>query len=80
MSKLIWFVLWPAFMVAGAAELVFFAVINPQELYLFGEQVHYSRVTTYSIGFFGFWLVCMASSLLTLYLARSPREVNHPRG
>lgn len=76
MLKLIWFVLWPSFMVAGAAELAFFAVINPQELYLFGEPVHYSRVATYSIGFFGFWAVCAASSILTLTLARSPREVN----
>jgi hypothetical protein len=65
-------------MVAGAAELAFFSVINPQELYLFGEPAHYSRVATYSIGFFGFWLVCAASSILTLYLTRSPREVNRP--
>lgn len=78
MLKLLWFVLWPSFMVAGAAELAFFSVINPQELYLFGEPVHYSRVATYSIGFFGFWLVCAASSTLTLYLTRSPREVNRP--
>lgn len=76
MQKLLWFVLWPSFMVAGAAELMFFSVINPQELYLFGEPVHYSKVATYSIGFFGFWLVSAASSILTLYLARSPREVN----
>ena len=78
MLKLPWFVLWPSFMVAGAAELAFFSVINPQELYLFGEPAHYSRVATYSIGFFGFWLVCAASSILTLYLTRSPREVNRP--
>jgi hypothetical protein len=78
MLKLLWFVLWPSFMVAGAAELAFFSVINPQELYLFGEPVNYSRVATYSIGFFGFWLVCAASSILTLYLTRSPREVNRP--
>lgn len=80
MLKLLWFVLWPSFMVAGAAELAFFAVINPQELYLFGEPVRYSRVATYSIGFFGFWLVCAASSMLTLYMTRPPREVNHPAG
>jgi hypothetical protein len=76
MLKLIWFVLWPSFMVAGAAELVFFSLINPRELYLFGEPVHYPPLATYSIGFFGFWLACAASSWLTLYLARSPKEVN----
>lgn len=78
MLKLTWFVLWPSFLVAGAAELAFFSVVNPQELYLFGEPVHYSRLATYSIGFFGFWLVCAASSILTLFLTRSPREVNRP--
>jgi len=46
MLKLIWFVLWPSFMVAGAAELVFFSLINPRELYLFGEPVHYPPMAT----------------------------------
>lgn len=76
MPKLIWYVLWPSFMVAGAAELAFFSLINPQELYLFGEPVHFSRVATYSIGFFCFWAVCATSSIFTLYLGRSPIAVN----
>jgi hypothetical protein len=69
-------VLWPSFLVAGIAEVVFFTVINPQELYLFGEAVDYSPIATYSIGFFGFWLACASSSLLTLFLERGPAEVN----
>jgi hypothetical protein len=74
MRQLIWFVSWPSFMIAGLAEAVFFSLINPQELYLLGEPVHFSRVATYSIGFFGFWLACAASSLLTLYMMRLPRK------
>ena len=58
-------VLWPSFVVAGIAEGVFFTVIDPRELYLFGEPVHFSRLATYSIGFLGFWIVCAASSLMT---------------
>ena len=69
-------VLWPSFLVAGIAEAVFFTVINPQELYLFGEPVKYSLTATYSIGFFGFWLVGAASSLLTLFFQRSSAEIN----
>ncbi|NMF88940.1 hypothetical protein [Aromatoleum petrolei] len=69
-------VLWPSFMVAGLAEAVFFTVIDPQELYLFGEPVHYSLIATYSIGFFGFWLVGAGSSLLTLFFQRSAAELN----
>lgn len=60
---------WPSFLVAALAEAIFFSVINPQELYLFGERVSFSPVATYSIGFFAFWAVAGASSLLTAWLA-----------
>ena len=75
MLRILW-VLWPSFVVAGIAEGIFFTVIDPQELYLFGEPVHLSRIATYSIGFFGFWAVCAASSLMTCFLQRSAAEVN----
>ncbi len=75
MQKLIQ-VLWPSFLVAGLAEILFFTVIAPQELYLFGQPVHFSAIATYSIGFFGFWLVCAASSLTTLFFQRTSEEVN----
>lgn len=69
-------VLWPSFLVAGVAEIVFFTVVNPQELYLLGESVHFSPTATYSIGFFGFWLVCAASSLATLFFQQTSEEIN----
>lgn len=75
MQKLIQ-VLWPSFLVAGLVEIVFFTVIAPQELYLFGQPVHFSPIATYSIGFFAFWLVCAASSLTTLFFQRTSEEVN----
>lgn len=65
-------VLWPSFLVAGVAVSLFFTLINPRELYLFGEVVEFSAIATYSIGFFGFWLLCASSSLLTLYLVGRP--------
>lgn len=68
-ARLFALVSWPSFLVAAAAELVFFSVINPQELYLLGEPVGFSTVATYSIGFFGFWGVAGASSLLTAWLS-----------
>ncbi|MBX3686941.1 MAG: hypothetical protein KF909_12445 [Rhodocyclaceae bacterium] len=77
MQKLIQ-VLWPSFLIAGIAEAVFFTVINPQELYLFGKAVNFSATATYSIGFFAFWILCAASSLVTLFFQRSADEVNHP--
>lgn len=69
-------VLWPSFLVAGVAEIIFFTVVNPQELYLLGEPVHFSPTATYSIGFFGFWLVCAASSLATLFFQQTSTEIN----
>lgn len=77
MQKLIQ-VLWPSFLVAGVAEMLFFTVIDPQELYLLGEPVNFSPIATYSIGFFGFWLICAASSLATLFFQRGAKEINHP--
>lgn len=71
-------VMWPSFLVAALAEGIFFTVIDPQELYLFGTPVHYSPLATYSIGFLGFWLVCAASSLTTIFLQRSAKELNQP--
>lgn len=76
MQRLIW-ILWPSFIAAGLAEVVFFTVFNPQELYLFGEPVHFSAVATYSIGFFGFWLACAASSFMTVFFQRGAAEINH---
>ncbi|MCX7165061.1 MAG: hypothetical protein NTV11_02160 [Rhodocyclales bacterium] len=75
MLRIVW-VLWPSFLVAGVAEGIFFTVIDPQELYFFGEAVHLSKIATYSIGFFGFWAVCAASSFMTCFLQRSAAEVN----
>ncbi len=69
-------VLWPSFVVGGAAEVVFFTVISPQELYLFGETVDLGPLATYSVGFFLFWAVAAASSAVTLFLQKSAAEVN----
>lgn len=79
MLKILW-VLWPSFLVAGIAEGVFFTVIDPQELYLFGQPVYFSKIATYSLGFFGFWTICAASSLLTWFLQLNAGEINRGVG
>jgi hypothetical protein len=73
--RLMW-VLWPAFLVAGAACGVFFTVVDPTELTLFGHPLEASREVVYTVGFFAFWIITSASSALTVYLERSPWEVN----
>ncbi len=73
-------IFWPSFLIAGLAEAIFFTIIDPRELYLFGEAVHYSAVATYSIGFFCFWSICASSSTVTALLLRSAAEVNQGVG
>ncbi|MDO6384712.1 MULTISPECIES: hypothetical protein [unclassified Uliginosibacterium] len=69
-------ILWPSFLMAGIAEVVFFTFIDPQQLYLLGRPVNFSLTATYSIGFIAFWLLCAASSAATLFFMRSSAEIN----
>ena len=74
-QRLMW-VIWPAFLVAGVAEAIFFTIFDPFELYFFGVPLETSREAIYTMGFFGFWALGIASSALTVFLERSPWEVN----
>lgn len=78
MGKTLMWILWPSFIVGGIAEGVFFTLIDPQELYLLGEPVHWSATAVYSVGFFLFWAVAAASSAFTCFLQRSAGDVNRP--
>ncbi len=69
-------VLWPAFLVACAAELLFFSCFDPRDLQLFGQPIDVDRMLVYTLGFFAFWAIGAVSSALTVFLSRSPFEVN----
>ncbi|MGA2549172.1 MAG: hypothetical protein ABSF50_03400 [Burkholderiaceae bacterium] len=73
--RLIW-ILWPAFVVSGAACGVFFSIVDPVDLVLFGHQLQLSRMGAYTTGFFGFWGIGALSSAMTVLLSQSPWEVN----
>lgn len=75
MKKAMW-ILWPSFVVGGVAEVLFFTVIDPQELYLLGEPVDMSRIAVYSTGFLLFWALAAASSAFTCFLQRGASEIN----
>ncbi|HQZ46112.1 MAG TPA: hypothetical protein PK042_08350 [Usitatibacteraceae bacterium] len=74
-QRIAWIV-WPAFLVACAMEVVFFTLFDPADLNFFGRELDASRMTIYSVGFFAFWGIGAASSFLTCFLQRSPWEVN----
>jgi hypothetical protein len=70
------YILWPSFIIAGAAEAVFFTVFDPHDLSFFGEPLHASRTAIYSIGFFLFWAFAAGSSALTCFFQRTSAEIN----
>lgn len=74
-QRIMW-VFWPAFLMAGIAEMVFFSVFDPADLHVFGATVEVSRQAIYTIGFFLFWMLCAGSSALTVFLERSPWETH----
>lgn len=67
---------WPAFLVAAVLEMIVFALVDPSDLHWLGQPLDLSRQAIYTLAFFVFWGVTMASSALTTLLARSPFEVN----
>jgi len=66
-KRAIW-ILWPSFVVAGVAELVFFILFDPIELQIVGDVLGVGRIAAYSIGFALFWLFAAASSAFTSFL------------
>ena len=77
--RLMW-IIWPAFLVAGVAEIVFFSLFDPFDLHFFGETLDMSREGIYTMGFFGFWGLGIASSALTMFLEHSPATAPDARG
>ncbi len=67
---------WPAFIMAAVLEMVVFALVDPSELQWFGATLDWPREAVYTLAFFAFWLLTMASSALTALLSVSPFEVN----
>lgn len=77
MQRLMW-ILWPAFLLASACELLVFAVVDPGDLHWRGEALGLSRQAVYTVSFFAFWLLAIGSSALTVLLSVPAEEVNAP--
>jgi hypothetical protein len=68
-------VLWPSFLAACLASLLFFAAVDPLLLRDAGPSLfrHIDRESGYALGFVFFWLVSSVASGLSLLLMRTPR-------
>ena len=74
-NRVLW-VLWPSFLVAAVAELIIFSLIDPVDLHVFNVPIEAERMPVYTIGFFFLWAITATASALTVFLQRSPFEVN----
>ena len=64
-------ILWPSFFAAGVATMVFFALVDPDDLReITWTDLELSREAGYTIGFFMFWACTLASSVFTWILLR----------
>jgi len=63
-------ILWPSFLMAGVATIMFFTAFDPQMLLMDTRFADLSRLGAYSIGFFLFWMLTSASCILTCYFQR----------
>lgn len=70
--------LWPSFAAAVVGEIGFFAVIDPQQLYLLGEPVEWSPIAVYSVGFFLFWGLTGLTTVFAEFFRRPAAEINGP--
>jgi hypothetical protein len=76
LAKRMMWIAWPAFLVAGVLEILVFGLVDPQDLQWFGHPLAVSRQGVYTLAFFAFWVLTMASSALTTLLSLSPFELN----
>tara|TARA_B100001964_G_scaffold242749_1_gene318490 strand:- start:1566 stop:1874 length:309 start_codon:yes stop_codon:yes gene_type:complete len=69
-------VLWPSFLMAGAATIIFFAIFDPYDLLAPTWFPNLSRLSAYGVGFFLFWALTATSCLLTCYFQRPVGNCN----
>ena len=63
-------VLWPAFLSAGVATILFFTAFDPAVLLQETRFADISRLGAYSIGFFLFWLLTTTSCVMTCFFRK----------
>lgn len=69
-------ILWPSFLIAGVADVLFFTLFDPTQFLYQDEPVFDSRLAAYAVGFFLFWLMGIGSSTLTCFFQSSGDSIN----
>lgn len=63
-----WLAVVPSFLAACLLEVLVFAIIDPSQTHWPGQHGQPSAQTVYTLGFFVFWAVTAACSVLVLWL------------
>jgi hypothetical protein len=69
-------VMWPSFITASAATIIFFTLFDPTDLATIGGFPELTRTGGYTIGFFSFWLLTSISCAMTCYFRRPTHRHN----
>ena len=69
-------ILWPSFLTAGVATILFFVAFDPQLLWQISGYGEISRLGGYSIGFFLFWMLTSTSCALTCYFRKPCDDID----
>lgn len=69
-------VLWPSFLTAGIATILFFTAFDPELLMVLGGYEQVSRLGGYTIGFFLFWILTASTCVLTCYFQKDCNNHN----
>ena len=72
-------ILWPSFLAAAGASAAVFALVDPQDIAIFG-YLQGERESIYTIAFFLFWLMAALSSALSLHIAPRVTEADDMLG
>lgn len=72
-------VVWPSFLAASLATMLFFAFVDPQDMeQAMSHPLDFTRMTGYGLGFFFFWLITLVSSAVSVFLLRTAHR-DHSR-
>ncbi|MGI9329630.1 MAG: hypothetical protein ACR2QB_02855 [Gammaproteobacteria bacterium] len=70
-------VLWPSFLAAAFATMLFFSFVDPGDMeHAMRLPMEHTRMTGYGLGFFFFWVITVISSAVSVYLLRTARRNN----
>ncbi|RMF96576.1 MAG: hypothetical protein D6727_07765 [Gammaproteobacteria bacterium] len=74
-------VVWPSFLAAALATMLFFAFVDPGEMEeAMTHPLEFNRMTGYGVGFFFFWLIALVSSAVSVYLLRTAHRNSRSNG